>query len=145
MRKSFQSETEKPRQRVQAAKVDSGRFGGHSAWGIARVESAAPPASFKPPCRSHPAPKSATEAQPWQLHHASHRDVPYPCQEAIRLRCRSNGKGATPVGGRIQVSVIVPPKHPLDTRSLGKPDARLTRTPFGADPVAVKLVKAFVK
>ena len=55
-------------------------------------------------------------------------------------------KQAAPVGGRIQVSVIVPPKQPLNTRLLGKPDARLTRAQFatrhGADPLSVKLVKA---
>ena len=58
-------------------------------------------------------------------------------------------KQAAPVGGRIQVSVIVPPKQPLDTKRLGKPDTRLTRAQFatrhGADPLSVKLVKAFAK
>src|ERR1700727_2365622 len=58
-------------------------------------------------------------------------------------------KQPAPGGGRIQVSVIVPPKQPLGTKRLGKPDARLTRaqlaTQHGADPLSVKLVKAFAK
>ena len=58
-------------------------------------------------------------------------------------------KPVTPASGRIQVSVIVPPKQPIDTKRLGKPDARLTRAQFaaqhGADPTSIKLVKAFAK
>jgi kumamolisin len=56
---------------------------------------------------------------------------------------------APPAGGRIQVSIIVPPRQPINTRSSGKPGTRVTRAQLaarhGADPVSVKLVKAFAK
>ncbi len=50
-------------------------------------------------------------------------------------------------GGKFTVSVMVRPKEAINTKTLGKPGARLTRTQFaakhGPDPTALKLVKAF--
>ncbi len=52
-------------------------------------------------------------------------------------------------GGAFTVSVIVRPKAPIKTKTLGKPGARMTRAEFakihGPDPAAVRMVKAFAK
>ena len=54
---------------------------------------------------------------------------------------------APKLGGRITVSVLVKPKQAIATKTLAKPEGRMSRAQFaaahGADPAALKVVKAF--
>jgi kumamolisin len=72
--------------------------------------------------------------------------VVLPGSEKASLAAASSDK-PTPTRGLITVSVIVRRKNPLDAGRLGKD--RLTRAQYqrqyGADPAAVKLVRAFAK
>ena len=72
--------------------------------------------------------------------------VVLPGSEKAPLAADPTGKLLRP-GTTMTVSVMVRPKTPLNTRRLGK--ERLTRTQFrqqhGADPAAVKLVRAFAR
>lgn len=86
---------------------------------------------------------------------ASQSRVPLPGSErkpfvpVVDPRAAKASTAAKPATGSIQVSVIVPPKQPLDTKRLGKPEARLSRAQYaarhGANPASVRLVKAFAK
>ncbi|MBB5065249.1 protease pro-enzyme activation domain-containing protein [Granulicella mallensis] len=75
--------------------------------------------------------------------------VPAGDPKAAKTPKVSTSVKTVPAPGRIRVSLIVPPKQPLDTKRLGKLDARLSRAQFaarhGADPASVRLVKAFAK
>ena len=67
-----------------------------------------------------------------------------PEAQPVRLFAASSSAPST---GRITVSVLVKPRQPIATRTLGKSGSRMSRAQFaaahGPDPASVKLVKAF--
>ena len=77
---------------------------------------------------------------------ASQQRVVLPGSEKAPLAAATSEKPAPPKGS-VTVSVIVKRKRPLNTARLGK--VRLTRAQYrqehGADPAAIKLVRAFAK
>jgi kumamolisin len=71
--------------------------------------------------------------------------VSLPGSERSPLAAGLSASAATPAKGNISVSVVVKRKQPLDAKQLGK--VRVSRAEYrglyAADPVAVKMVKAF--